>query len=130
MFYFMPAASSFFINRLLGFANGSAVNINVGPTPSHLGMGDLLLGLPFYRDSGAPTVPGFDNPNGVAFTNPAAGWGTNTGTQGDPWNTPFYQNNNSFQFAGSGAPDYYFGQNPDAWYGGGGGVNGGFSWGA
>lgn len=54
MFYFMPAASSFFINRLLGFANNSAVNINVGPTPSTLGLGGLLLGQPFYGNSGAP----------------------------------------------------------------------------
>ncbi len=47
-FYFIPAASSFFINDLLGFANGSAVNINVGPKPSHLGLGPLLLGMPFF----------------------------------------------------------------------------------
>lgn len=46
-FYFQPAASSFNINKLLGFANGSAVNINVGPTPPTLGLGGLLLGMPF-----------------------------------------------------------------------------------
>src|SRR5687767_14348343 len=51
-FYFMPAASHFFMNRLLGFANGTAVNINFGPVPSHLGLGGLLLGLPFFGSSG------------------------------------------------------------------------------
>jgi hypothetical protein len=54
LFYFQPAASSFFINRLLGYANGSAVNINVGPTPANLGFGGLLLGMGYYADSGNP----------------------------------------------------------------------------
>lgn len=57
MFYTMPAASSFFFNRLLGFANGSAVNINFGPVPSTLGFGGLLLGSPFFADGGDPGTP-------------------------------------------------------------------------
>lgn len=54
LFYFTPAASSFTINRLLGFANNSAVNINVGPTPSTMGIGRMLLGGTFFADSGLP----------------------------------------------------------------------------
>ncbi len=71
LFYQMPAASSFYINKLLGFANGSAVNINVGPIPSTLGMGGLLLGMPFY--GGGDTVPGQGTPLQGALGSLASG---------------------------------------------------------
>ena len=47
-FFFTPAASSFNINRLLGAANGTSVPINVGPTPSTLGISPFILGFPFF----------------------------------------------------------------------------------
>ncbi len=46
--FFAPAASSFNLNRLLGAANGTAVPINFGPTPSTLGISPFLLGFPFF----------------------------------------------------------------------------------
>ncbi len=55
-----PAALSGNINRLLGYANGSSVNVNFGPIPSTLGFGGLLLGTPFYATyaAGAPDAGG------------------------------------------------------------------------
>lgn len=82
------------INRLLGFANGSAVNINIGPTPSHLGFGSLLLGQPFFNDSGSPGgdpftfhnygpgAPGYGSPFGGGGHFAPPGYG---GPFGTPW---------------------------------------------
>lgn len=127
LFYFMPAASSFFINRLLGFANGSSVNINIGPTPAHLGFGGLLLGTPFYADSGIPGGDPFTlNPYGPN----SPGYGTAFGGggfyappgYGGPFNTPFNANPADNLFA-AGNPFSFFGgnggPNPFAGLGGG-----------
>ncbi|MBK8189795.1 MAG: hypothetical protein IPK79_05030 [Vampirovibrionales bacterium] len=48
LFFFTPAASSFNINRLLGISSGQSVPINVGPTPSTLGISPFLLGFGFF----------------------------------------------------------------------------------
>ncbi len=63
-FYFTPAASSFFLNDLLGFANGSAVNINFGQPPAQLGLGELLTGNRFFPD---PNPLNAINPNGNPY---------------------------------------------------------------
>ncbi len=57
-FFFTPAASSFNINRLLGAAAGLSVPINIGPTPSTLGIPPFLLGFPFFG-GGAGGAGGF-----------------------------------------------------------------------
>ncbi len=55
--FFAPAASSFNINRLLGAANGTAVPINIGPTPSTLGISPFIMGFPFFGGGAPGTQP-------------------------------------------------------------------------
>lgn len=50
LLFFIPGASSFFLNRLLGSAAGIAVPINFGPVPSTMGLPPLVLGFPFFGD--------------------------------------------------------------------------------
>lgn len=115
-FYFMPAASSFLINQLLGFANGSAVNINIGPIPASLGFGGLLRGASLF-DSGIGGDP-FSFP---LFGPGAPGYGTAFGGgghyappgYGGPFNTPFQPGPSPF---GPGGPFAWTGgSGPSPW---------------
>ncbi len=84
--FFAPAASSFNINRLLGASSGQSVPINIGPTPSTLGISPFLLGFPFFGGGAGGTGIG----GGGGGASPFGGFGTSQFGGGAPqFNTGF-----------------------------------------
>lgn len=82
LFSFTAAASSFTLQKLLGFANGSGTNINVGPIPSNMGMvGGILNGTPFFSNPSSLGGLAGDNPLAGALGSflPGYGQGDNSG---------------------------------------------------
>jgi hypothetical protein len=88
MFFFAPAASSFFMNRLLGSAAGMAVPINFGPVPSTMGLPPLVLGFPFFGGG----VEG-----GLPFVGAGTPFGGGTGGTGIPGGQPAFSTLGGFQ---------------------------------
>lgn len=82
LFSFTAAASSFTLQKLLGFANRSGTNINVGPIPSNMGMvGGILNGTPFFSNPSSLGGLAGDNPLAGALGSflPGYGQGDNSG---------------------------------------------------
>lgn len=120
-FFFIPAASSFMINNLLGFANGSATNINIGPVPHHLGMGSLLRGFSFFGNDPGACDPGGDpftfhtyGPGSPGYGTPFMGGGHFAPPgYGGPFGTPWQPGPSPFD---SGGPFGWVGtNNPGPW---------------